>query len=215
MPAHTFYELIGYAASILVAVSLMMTSILKLRILNLIGAATFTLYGFLIHAYPVVILNFFIVLIDLYFLLQIFGRKEYFTLLEVQKDSRYLQRFLKFYEKEIQKFQPDFQFDPKKNLTIFFILRNMVPAGLFIGEIRDPHSVFVTLDFAIPGYRDFKIGKYVYHRKPEIFTSRGLRIVFTHPGDKAHEKYLRRMGFEAFSLEGQRCFRLELEPDSK
>ncbi len=211
MSAHTMYELIGYAASVLVAVSLMMTSILKLRILNLIGAATFTLYGFLIHAYPVAVLNFFIVLIDSYFLLQIFARKEYFTLLEVQKESRYLRRFLKFYEKDIRKFQPDFHFDLEKELVIFFVLRNMVPAGLFIGEIRDAHSVFVTLDFAIPGYRDFKIGKYVYHHKPEFFTIRGLRIVFTHPGDKAHEKYLRRMGFEAFTLEGQRCFRLELK----
>ncbi len=210
MSLHTMYELIGYAASILVAVSLMMTSILKLRILNLIGAATFTLYGFLIHAYPIVILNAFIVVINLYFLLQIYFRKEYFTLLEVKKDSRYLHRFLEFYAKEIRKFQPDFTFDRQKELIIFFVLRNMVPAGLFIGEIRDASTVFVTLDFAIPGYRDFKIGKYVYHRQPEFFTARGFQIVLTHPGDHAHASYLRRMGFRPFELEGKPCFRLEL-----
>ena len=151
------FELIGYFASILVAISLMMSSILKLRIINLIGAAAFTLYGFLIHAYPVVILNFLIVLIDLYFLIQIFGTKEYFKLLEVKKDSKYLNYFLEFYATEIEKFQPDFKFNPDKNLIIFFILRNMVPAGLFIGEVQDAHSPFVTLDFVIPGYRDFKI----------------------------------------------------------
>jgi hypothetical protein len=62
------YEIIGYIASILVAVSLMMSSILKLRVINLIGAACFTVYGLLIDAYPVAVVNFIIVLIDLYYL---------------------------------------------------------------------------------------------------------------------------------------------------
>ena len=207
----SIYEIIGYTASILVAISLMMSSILKLRIINLIGAAAFTVYGLLIHAFPVATLNFFIVIIDLYFLIQIFGRKEYFTLLEIRKDSKYLNYFLKFYNRDIKKFQPDFKFDPAKNLVIFFVLRNMVPAGVFIGEIQSEHNLFVTLDFVIPGYRDFKIGKYVYHRKPVFFTSRGFQIICAHPGDKVHEKYLRRMGFLPSSLNGKRCFRLDLQ----
>ena len=62
------YEIIGYFASVLVAISLMMSSILKLRVINLLGAALFTLYGLLIGAYPVAVMNFFIVLIDLYYL---------------------------------------------------------------------------------------------------------------------------------------------------
>ena len=41
-------EFIGYAASILVAFSLMMSSILKLRIINLIGAITFVIYGLMV-----------------------------------------------------------------------------------------------------------------------------------------------------------------------
>ena len=207
----TIYEIIGYTASILVAVSLMMSSILKLRVINLIGATAFTVYGLLIHAYPVAILIFFIVIIDLYFLVQIFGRKEYFTLLEIRKDSKYLNYFLKFYSQEIKKFQPDFKFDSAKNLVIFFVLHNMVPAGLFISEVYDKRSLFVTLDFVIPGYRDFKIGKYVYHRKPKFFTSRGFDIIYTQPGGKKHKQYLRRMGFSHSDLNDQRCFRLELE----
>jgi|ERR1051325_4597590 hypothetical protein len=51
------YELIGYVASVLVAISLTMTSILRLRIINLTGSACFTLYGLLIGAYPVAIVN--------------------------------------------------------------------------------------------------------------------------------------------------------------
>ena len=46
----------------------MMSSILKLRVINLVGAALFTVYGLLIGAYPVAVMNLFIVLIDLYYL---------------------------------------------------------------------------------------------------------------------------------------------------
>jgi len=72
------YEIIGYTASALVAISLMMSSIVKLRVINLIGAALFTLYGLLIGAYPVAVLNFSIVLIDLYYLRETIKSKVYF-----------------------------------------------------------------------------------------------------------------------------------------
>jgi len=74
------YEMIGYGASLLVAVSLMMRSVVKLRVINLLGAAVFTLYGLLIDAYPVAVMNFFIVLIDLYYLREFIAAKGYFSL---------------------------------------------------------------------------------------------------------------------------------------
>ena len=74
------YEIIGYVASLLVAVSLMMRSILKLRVINLLGAAVFALYGLLIDAYPVAVMNLFIVLIDLYYLREFITAKGYFSL---------------------------------------------------------------------------------------------------------------------------------------
>ena len=62
-----YLEFIGYAGSVLVAVSLMMSNIVRLRWINLFGAATFSAYGLLINAYPVFALNGFIVLVDLYY----------------------------------------------------------------------------------------------------------------------------------------------------
>ena len=78
MDSSMIYEIIGYTASALVAISLMMSSIVKLRVINLIGAALFTLYGLLIGAYPVAVLNFTIVLIDLYYLRETIMSKVYF-----------------------------------------------------------------------------------------------------------------------------------------
>ena len=50
-------EWIGYAGSVIVAVSLTMSSIKKLRWYNLVGAAVFSFYGFTIGALPVGILT--------------------------------------------------------------------------------------------------------------------------------------------------------------
>jgi uncharacterized membrane protein YqgA involved in biofilm formation len=43
-----FYELIGYTGSLLVAISLSMKSLQRLRIVNMAGALFFILYGILI-----------------------------------------------------------------------------------------------------------------------------------------------------------------------
>ena len=80
MEISMIYEIIGYVASVLVAISLMMRSVLKLRVINLIGAAVFTLYGLLIGAYPVAVVNFVIALIDLYYLREFVPTKDYFSL---------------------------------------------------------------------------------------------------------------------------------------
>jgi len=189
------YEIIGYIASALVAISLMMSSILKLRVINLIGAACFTVYGLLIGAYPVAVVNFIIVLIDLYYLYEIFATKEYFVLLEVPNNSEYLKYFLSFYNQEIRRFFPDFSYPLSEQQLAFFVLRNLVSAGLFIGEIRDKDSLFVKLDFVIPGYRDFKIDRFVYSEKAEFFKEKGFQKIYAEPGDKKHKDYLRRIGF--------------------
>jgi hypothetical protein len=189
------YEIIGYIASILVAVSLMMSSILKLRVVNLIGAAFFTVYGLLIGAYPIVVVNFIIVLIDLYYLYEIYAAKEYFKILGVSNNSEYLKYFLSFHDQDIQRFFPDFSHDPAEKQLTFFVLRNLVPAGLFIGEIRDEDLLFMNVDYVIPGYRDFKVDKFVYSENTHFFTEKGFRKILTLPGDEKHKDHLQQMGF--------------------
>ncbi|ACK47877.1 YgjV family protein [Shewanella baltica] len=66
------WEWVGYLASVVVAISLMMSNIKKLRWWNLIGAALFVAYGVAIGAYPVALVNFFIVLIDIYYLVKLY-----------------------------------------------------------------------------------------------------------------------------------------------
>lgn len=63
-----FIEWIGYLASILIAISMFMKDIIKLRFINSIGSLCFVIYGVAIKAYPVALLNSIIVFINLYYL---------------------------------------------------------------------------------------------------------------------------------------------------
>ena len=190
-----FLELLGYVASILVAVSLMMSSILRLRIINLVGAIFFVLYASLIGAYPVVIVNSLITLINLYYLYQIFSAKEFFGFLEVSHDSEYLQSFLDFHSAEIGKYIPDFSYIPSPDLMTLFILRDMVPAGIFIAEPRPDGSLYVHLDFVTSSYRDFKSGRFLYRQIADFLFQKGIHHIYSSPGSKLYNEYLVKMGF--------------------
>ncbi|MEA3306985.1 MAG: hypothetical protein U9Q34_04280, partial [Elusimicrobiota bacterium] len=90
-------ELIGYIGSLLIALSLLMSNIKKLRLLNLLGALSFTVYGFLTKTYPVMAVNFFISLINIWYLAQMTMKKDFFKTLKVKTTDTYLENFLKFH----------------------------------------------------------------------------------------------------------------------
>lgn len=69
-------ELVGYASSLFIAISLMMTDIFKLRIINSIGCLLFVIYGLNVKAYPVALANAIIIIINLYNLYKLKGMKE-------------------------------------------------------------------------------------------------------------------------------------------
>lgn len=75
MPVHpAIVEAMGYLASGLVVASLAMTSVRRLRVLSLLGSATYAVYGTLISAWPVVAANGVIVLLNVWNLRREFSR---------------------------------------------------------------------------------------------------------------------------------------------
>ncbi len=188
------YELIGYAGSILVAISLMMKSLVRLRAINMVGAIVFIIYGLLIGAIPVVFLNGLILCVNVYNLWQMWQQKDYFTLMEIRAESAYLKRFLDFYRKEILEFIPTYLFKPKPEQLVLFVLRNMLPVGVLIVK-PEAESAHIFLDFVIPGYRDFRAGKFLFDESAEFFRQRGITRLVSDSGNPRHETYLKRMGF--------------------
>lgn len=195
MDSSFIYEIIGYAASLLVAFSLTMKSLQKLRIVNMIGAIVFIVYGLLIGAIPVAFLNTLILGVNVYNLWQMWQQKDYFTLMEVRAESAYLKHFLDFYRKEILEFTPTYLFKPKSEQLVLFVLRNMMPVGVLIVKPEE-ESATIFLDFVIPGYRDFRAGKFLFEQSAEFFRQRGITSLLSDPGNPRHETYLKRMGFK-------------------
>lgn len=61
-------EWLGYLASGLVAISFVMKSINKLRLVNMIGAACFVIYSVVNHVWPVALINLFTIGVNIYYL---------------------------------------------------------------------------------------------------------------------------------------------------
>jgi len=62
-------EWIGYAAMAFLMFSFMMKDLKKLRVINTLACILFVIYGLLLDAYPIVISNAFIVLVNSYYLI--------------------------------------------------------------------------------------------------------------------------------------------------
>jgi len=204
-------EIIGYAASVIIAISLMMSSLLKLRLINLVGSTMFSVYGFAIGAIPVGVLNGFIALINIYYLVKMNPVKDYYKILHVRPDNFYLGEFVEFYAADIRKFFPSFQFDPIKNKYSFFVLRNMAAAGVVLARELNSNTLIIGLDYVTPEYRDLKPGKFIYQSQKDLFKKAGYNKLVSYPENKFHEKYLKKMGFAEMQIDNKKMYSLSLE----
>lgn len=192
----TLYEIIGYVGSFLIALSLTMKNIWMLRRINLLGASTFAIYGALIGAYPVLALNSFIALVDVYYLWDMYKKKDYFTLLPSNgPQGTYLNKFLSFYEDDIKKIFPKFDRNAHPDAQFYFIIRNMVPAGLFVFIEEENDTIHILLDYAIPDYRDLKNAKFLFYTT-DFMKEKGYKKLITESHHEIHDGYLRKLGFE-------------------
>jgi hypothetical protein len=196
-------ELIGYAGSGFIILSLTQKSIIKLRVFGLAGSFTFLVYSIAIAAYPIAVVNVIVASIHIWFLRKLLSKKvEIFTTLEVGKDSQYLLRFLEFHETDIAAHQYGFTYEPRDDQVRAFILRDLVPAGLFIGRVCGDSTVEVELDYVIPQYRDFKVARFLFSDRSGIFDDERGRRIWSRPGSQAHNDYFTQLGFEPEVVDG-------------
>lgn len=201
-----FLEWFGYAASVVVAVSLIMNSLLRLRWINLFGSAMFSTYGLLIGAMPVFILNGFIVLINIYYLYQIYSKTEFFRTLEIRQGNLYLNEFLDFYEQEIKSYLPQFNNQEHKEVENFFILRDMQVVGIFLAHRHNDETLMIDLDFAVPEYRDFKLADFIFDHQKEYLKSKSYKKLYTPSQSEKHNSYLTKIGFEKTTIDNKEYF---------
>jgi len=189
-----YVEIIGYVASILVAISLTMSQILKLRVINFIGAVTFSIYGYLLGAYPIFFVNGFIACINIYYLVKMYKNKDAFDVFNASANPEYLDRFFEHYKKDVNHFFPSFKEEDLRTKKSIFILRNMRPVNLVVFNEQGNGIVEILLDYAIPEYRDFLNGKFFLSlfMKGEANETQFV----TKSESKDHTKYLTKIGFK-------------------
>jgi hypothetical protein len=186
-------EWFGYCASLVVLISLTMSSIIKLRFINLVGCLLFAAFAYFINSWPTMIMNLGIALINVYFLYKIYSTKEYFKLVSTTIDSEYLRHFIHHNESEITEQVSLFQLYQANR--VFYMLRDDNIAGLLIGELTDDGCFNIYLDFVIPKYRDYKLGGYYFKTHQEHLNRRGVYTVKAVATHDAHRDYLIKMGF--------------------
>lgn len=173
-----------------------MNNIWRLRWLNMSGAILFGIYGIVIGSLPVILLNSFNTTVNIYFLLQISRKKDFFTLLPLLKmRTLFLENFLDYYKKDMLKFFPDFDPATITENNGFIILRNVVPVGLFIYEEKSDGIIEIKLDYIIPDYRDFKNVSFTLSSQAELLKQRGFKTFTTTSNIVKHRKYLKKIGF--------------------
>jgi len=199
-------EWVGYAASLIVLISLLMTSVKRLRWINLFGSLIFAVYGIAIGAIPVGAMNAGIVLINAYFIYQMYTKKDYFTLIQMNHETEYFNHFMNFYKENMKSFMIVEDNLDNPNYVKIFTLRNTVPAGLFVCKIIDPSTLEILVDYVTPTYRDFKIGRFLFENQKDFFKNQGYNKFISKPGNEKHQGYLKKMGFIEQSIKNETIF---------
>lgn len=186
-------EWFGYCASLVVLISLTMSSIIKLRLINFIGCLLFAAFAYFIDSWPTLIMNLGIAVINVYFLYKIYATKEEFKLVSTSIDSEYLRHFINNNELEITEQVSLFQLYQANR--IFYMLRDDNIAGLLMGHLNDDGDFSIYLDYVVPKYRDYKLGTYYYKTHHHFLKQRGIQVIKAVATHDMHRKYLIKMGF--------------------
>ena len=194
MNTKVLIEAIGYTGSALVLVSFLMVSVVKLRIVNTIGSVIFTVYAFIIHSYPTAIMNLCLVMINIYHLVKMSNTsknaREY-DLVKVSPGDSMLKYSINRQKEDIEKFYPGTTDKYADCNAAFMVCYQGSPVGIFVGDKTDAGNVDILIDYCIPEYRDFSIGKFLFAN----LSSEGISSVTFLGPDTYHKEYLDKNGF--------------------
>lgn len=185
-----FMELVGYFASFLVLVSLLMSSVVKLRIINSIGSAIYVVYALVIHSYPTALMNLGLVIINLYYLIRIRKQRVGFHLVEGALSESGTRNFLSVHESDIRLFFPNFDFDAQ-DAAAHFVYVGSEPVGLMVAQKTQDGTLEIRLDYTTQQYRDCSVGTFLYQE----LAKNGIRRLCAHADTPKHAQYLTKMGF--------------------
>ena len=192
MNSSFWIEGIGYLGSALVVVSMLMSSVVRLRIINTTGSVIFAIYALIIRSYPTALMNFCLVAINVYHLWRLRNTEKHYALFEGSAGDGYLAYLLDYFREDIEKYFPDFTREKAKNPLnrVFSVCCDNEVAGILVGNVQ-AGEMDVLLDYSTPIYRDCSVGQYLYEKLPAF----GIRRLLYRGKSTEHIAYLNKMGF--------------------
>ncbi len=194
MNTKVLIEAIGYTGSALVLISFLMVSVVKLRIVNTIGSVIFTIYAFIIHSYPTAIMNLCLVMINIYYLVKMSNTSQNareYDLVKVSPDDSMLKYTIERQKEDIEKYFPGTTDKFSDANTAFMVCYKGAPVGVFAGNKDENGSVDILIDYCVPEYRDFSIGKFLFAN----LHGEGINSVTFSGPDTYHQEYLNKNNF--------------------
>ena len=185
-----YIELIGYLGSLLVVVSMLMTSVVKLRIINTVGSAIFTGYALVIHSYPTAAMNACLIVINMYNLFRLYKNARSYAILRLSPSDGFVRFFLDKHEADMKHFFPVVN----KNLLYDYtclVCHNNNPVGIFLAKTEADGTLNISIDYTIPAYRDCSVGKYLY----TWLAHEQIPRLTIDKASAGHVAYLKKMGF--------------------
>ena len=205
-------EGIGYTASAVLLLAMLMTSVVKLRIINTLGCILFVIYALLIKSYPVALMNTAIACVNIVFLIRIRTQESKLKILRFNGVEELIHMFVDKYKPDITTMFPEYTQTDNHYSCSFLVMRNMEMAGVFIAHDEGNGNLIVELDYVIPAYRDCLIGDFVFNKSRNIFKELKCKKITEISGSPRHSKYLKKMGFKEISSEaGIKVFELDIE----
>lgn len=185
------FEIIGYVGSAFVLISFLMSTVIKLRVINSIGSLISVVYGLLIQAYPTVVMNLCLFIINCFYLVKMYRFKESFYIVDTKLSDSCVQFFINLNKEDILQFFPEFENQSKSiNFLKLIYCENKI-AGLFAAEEKENGVLNLIVDYTTKEYRDYSVGHYLFN---ELFAEKIKRIEFNQKCQN-HDKYLLKMGF--------------------
>jgi len=199
--------LLGYLASVLLAISLLVTNDIRFRWLNSLGCLSFILYGVVIGAFPVILTNSLLLVINVIYLIKIYRTTENFDLLEFEPKDLIIRKFLKFYRKDIRNYFPEYSIDETSDQIRFAVLRDLVIANIFAAQIDEEGTAFVKINYTVEKFRDYKVGRFIFEKENKYLFEKGVKqIAYEKVLNKNHEQFLKVMGFEKVLYKNNKCY---------
>ncbi len=198
MNVSTIIELVGYTGSLLVIISMLMTSLTKLRVVNSIGCIVFATYALIIKSYPTAAMQACLLIINCIGLYNLSKNKKQYSITELKNGDSYINFFIESYKNDIEKFFPKVGGFSATSVSddkakIFMTVTGSTTVGIMLARKVTDDTLEIDLDYTVPAYRDCSAGKFLF----EYLEEKGWKKLLAKNDVAEHKEYLNKMGFKA------------------